>query len=335
MPSHSDTTSGNVINAILSGGFGTRLWPLSTPEKPKQFLQLFNDKSLFQHTVLRNSRLVRSTMIITNEGHITQANAQMEELGEQFGHVILEPVARNTAPAICLAALAVDKEDILFVTPSDHMIGEDGYGESVNRAIELAENGFLVTFGIKPVYPETGFGYIEFAGEEVKSFREKPDEATAKRFLEAGNFYWNSGMFCFKAGVFLEEIAKLSPQIYQKCVEAHEKGITEETMGAIPSDSVDYAVFERSDKIRTVPAQFEWTDLGSYDALIGYLEDQVQSSGVSSVSGPGVKNTHAFSKKRVLGVGLEDMNIIETEDTILVLPKGEGQRVKELYQEFK
>ncbi|THD67720.1 mannose-1-phosphate guanyltransferase [Robertkochia marina] len=335
MSSKPDQNSPRIINAILSGGFGTRLWPLSTPEKPKQFLQLFNRKSLFQHTVLRNSNLVDATMIITNEGHITQAEGQMGELGKEFGHVILEPVARNTAPAIALAALAVDENDILFVTPSDHMIGMFEYERGVERSLQLAKEGYLVTFGIKPKYPETGFGYIEFEGEKVKSFREKPDVVTAQEFLKKGNFYWNSGMFCFKAGVFLEELKKLSPEIYQKSEEAHEAGITKETMAAIPEDSVDYAVFERSDKIRTVAADFEWTDLGNYDALVDYFKNHDEIGPVKEVEGVGNSNTHVLTKKRVLGIGLEDLNVIETNDTILVLQKGNAQKVKELYKQFK
>ena len=207
----------NIVNVVLSGGFGTRLWPLSTPENPKQFLKIFNGKSLFQHTVDRNRNLVDQSMILTNAAHYKIGSEQVEEIGYSFNYKVLEPVPRNTAPAITLAALSVGKEDILFVTPSDHMIGDKGiYAKSVNEAIELAKKGFLVTFSIKPTFAETGYGYIEFDGNDVKSFREKPDLETAKEFLDKGNFYWNSGMFCFKAGVYLDEIKKHSPEIYHK-----------------------------------------------------------------------------------------------------------------------
>ncbi|MCX2680693.1 sugar phosphate nucleotidyltransferase [Galbibacter sp. EGI 63066] len=324
-----------IVNAILSGGFGTRLWPLSRPEKPKQFLQLFGDRSLFQHTVLRNADLVDANMILTNESHYKMATEQMQELDKQFDYKVLEPVARNTAPAITLATLSVDKDDILFVTPSDHMISDkDVYDKCVKEAVELAAKGFLVTFSIKPTYPETGYGYIEYKGNEVLSFREKPDAKTAKEFVESGRFNWNSGMFCFKAGTFLNEIKKYSPEIYTKSVEAYQKGITKETMSAIPEDSVDYAVFEKSDRVKTVLSDFSWSDMGTFDSLMDYFLSNDKEDLVKTIKGTGVKNCHALSKKMVLGVGIKDLIVIETEDTILVLPKGEGQKVKNIFNEY-
>lgn len=327
-----------VINVILSGGFGTRLWPLSTPENPKQFLKIFNGKSLFQHTVERNHNLVDKNMILTNATHFKIAAEQVDEIGYFFDHKVLEPVPKNTAPAITLAALSVDKDDILFVTPSDHMIDDkEIYSECVNDAIELANRNFLVTFSIKPTFAETGYGYIEFDGNDVKSFREKPDLKTAKEFLDKGNFYWNSGMFCFKAGVYLDEIKKLSPEIYHKSVDAFNVGINEKTMSEIPEDSVDYAVFEKSGIIKTIPSSFRWNDLGNFDSLINYFteNDFGSNSLVKSIGGVDVDNCSALSNKRVIGVGLNDLNIIETEDTILILPKGEGQLVKEVYKKSR
>lgn len=324
-----------IINVILSGGFGTRLWPLSTPNNPKQFLKIFEGKSLFQHTVLRNENLVDANMILTNGSHYDLALKQINELDKKFDYKVLEPLPRNTAPAITLAALSVGKDDILFVTPSDHMIGdEDVYKDCVSQAIKLAKNNFLTTFSIKPSYAETGYGYIEFQGNDVLSFREKPDAKTAKGFVESGNFFWNSGMFCFKAGVFLNEIKKYSPKIYQQSLKAYENGINESSMKEIPEDSVDYAVFEKSDKIKTIPSSFKWDDLGNFDSLINYFNQNSfnQSSLVRNVEGISVDNCCALSKKKVIGIGLSGLNIIETEDTILILPKGEGQLVKDLYK---
>lgn len=329
---------GKVINVILSGGFGTRLWPLSTPDNPKQFLKIFEGKSLFQHTVLRNKDLVDGNMILTNENHYKIALEQMSELNSEFDYKVLEPLPRNTAPAITLAALSVDENDILFVTPSDHMISnEEVYKECVSKAIGLAKDGFLTTFSIKPSYTETGYGYIEFQGNNVLSFREKPDAKTAKGFVESGNFYWNSGMFCFKAGIFLEEMKRYSPEIYEKSLKAYRNGIDEVSMKEVPEDSVDYAVFEKSDIIKTVPSSFKWDDLGNFDSLINYFtqNDFGSKSLVKSVEGVDVSNCFALSNKRVLGIGLKDLNIIETEDTILILPKGEGQLVKKLYESRK
>lgn len=328
----------NVINVILSGGFGTRLWPMSTPDNPKQFLKIFNGKSLFQHTVERNCELVDKNMILTNEAHYNMALDQMKEINKKFDFKILEPVPRNTAPAIALAALSIDEDDILFVTPSDHMIGNyDVYTECVNKAIDLAKKGSLVTFSIKPTFPETGYGYIEVEGYNVLSFREKPNSKTAAKFIEDGNFYWNSGMFCFKAGVFLRELQKHSPEIYESCVVAYNNGIDVDSMSRVPEESVDYAVFEKSEKIKTVPSDFKWNDLGNFDSLIEYFntDQEYKSSLVKRMDGIDVVNCTVLSNKTVLGVGLKDVNLIETENVILLLPVGEGQNVKKLYDYSK
>ncbi|WP_086476189.1 mannose-1-phosphate guanylyltransferase [Arenibacter amylolyticus] len=326
---------GKIVNVILSGGFGTRLWPLSRPEHPKQFLKLFEGKSLFQHTILRNDSLVDACMILTNENHYKMALEQIQELQKNFDEKVLEPLPRNTAPAITLAALAVEEDDILFVTPSDHMTAnQEIYEQCVKRAIALAKENYLVTFSIKPEYPETGYGYIEFKDEDVLSFREKPDAKTAKAFVESGNFYWNSGMFCFKAGVFLKEIKKYSLEIYQKSLEAYNKGVTVSTMEAIPEESVDYAVFEKSKKIKTVPSNFQWNDLGTFDSLVDYLtnQDEDNCSAIQKIEGVNVQNSHAISTKKVVGIDLDNLILVETHDTILLLPKGASQKVKEVYQ---
>ena len=208
-----------MTNIILCGGNGTRLWPISRTLMPKQFVKLFDGKSLFQLTVKRNKAVSSRDFVISNSQQYFLAVDQLEELEEdlppeQATKFLLEPVARNTAPAIALACLSLDPGELVFVSPSDHLIkDEEAYIKVVEHAKELALAGNLVTFGITPQYAETGYGYIESDGENVKAFHEKPEAPTAQKYFDAGNFYWNSGMFCFKAGVFLQELKKYSPEI--------------------------------------------------------------------------------------------------------------------------
>ncbi|NQX81172.1 MAG: mannose-1-phosphate guanylyltransferase [Flavobacteriaceae bacterium] len=330
-----------IINVILSGGSGTRLWPLSRKTNPKQFLQIFDNKSLFQHTVIRNKDFVDSFMLITNGSQYRTAEKQIKELKSDFSSKIIEPVGRNTAPAIALACFDALKDDsILFVTPSDHMIEDmEIYGQSISKAVKLAESGSLVTFGMRPTYPETGFGYIESNGEEVLSFREKPDLKTAKQFLNQGNFLWNSGMFCFKASVFLEELKKYRGDIYhasKKAYDSMESGKVDlDLMKAIPEESIDYAVFEHSDKIKTVNSTFYWTDLGSFDSLINYQTTRGNIDGVKEIEGVGNDNSYHFGKKPVYGYGIKNTVLVETEDCILMLPLNSAKGIKEVYNMVK
>ncbi|WP_031443971.1 mannose-1-phosphate guanylyltransferase [Arenibacter algicola] len=328
-----------IYNAILSGGSGTRLWPLSRESRPKQFLPLFHGKSLFQETVIRNANLVDDFMIITNEKQYEAAYQQAAELNQPLSKKIIEPIGRNTAPAITLACLSVNAEDILFVTPSDQMIGDsDIYRKNLDRAIQLAKDGYLVTFGIQPTKPETGFGYIEHQEENVVRFTEKPAYKTAMEFLEQGNFLWNSGMFCFKAGIFLEEIKKHHPAIYEASVEAFKKSteglVALDAMEAIPSESVDYAVFEKSDRIKVVPSSFYWTDLGSFDAMLDYHEKQPICC-LKTINGEDNHNTHALATKAVYGIGIEDILVIDTKDALFLMKKGQSDKVKAIYNQAK
>ncbi len=330
-----------IVNVILSGGSGTRLWPLSRKSKPKQFLKIFNNQSLFQDTINRNKKLVDDFLLITNKDQIEEAQEQIKEISQSFSEVIIEPVGRNTAPAIALAAFSLNVDDILFVTPCDHMIpSDDRYSSNYYKAIELAQNGFLVTFGIKPLHPDTGFGYIEYKNEDVISFREKPDLKTAKTFFESGQFLWNSGMFCFRAGVFLEELKKHSPKIFEKTKEAFQtikEGYIEETeMLAIPEDSIDYAVFEKSKMIKTVPSSFEWTDLGTFDSLITYFEKNKKSINcIHNIEGVKTTNSFLIGNKKVFGIGVSNLIVVDTEDCILIMNNGQSQEVKKLYNEVK
>jgi len=210
-----------MTNIVLCGGSGTRLWPLSRTLMPKQFIRIFDGHSLLQLTVERNAKVCDSFRMVTNIEHYFLAIDQLESIGQK-GDFLLEPVGRNTAPAIALACLGLKADEVVLVTPSDHLIrDEETYAQVIEKAKKLAEEGYMVTFGIEPGFAETGFGYIEADGFDVKAFHEKPDLQTAKSYLAQGNYYWNSGMFCFKAGVFLEELQAYAPEIYQASVQAY------------------------------------------------------------------------------------------------------------------
>lgn len=269
-----------MTNIILCGGSGTRLWPISRTLMPKQFVKLFNDKSLFQLTVERNSKVCDSQFIVSNTEQYFLALDQLAELDKNNNKYLLEPIGRNTAPAIALACFSLPKDEIVLVTPSDHLIkDETEYKKVLFQAEKLASEGNLVTFGIKPTFAETGFGYIEADGLNVKAFHEKPDTTTAQEYIDAGNYYWNSGMFCFKAGVFLDELKKHSPKIYESSLNALNNTTATDDMTriklddmiTIPEDSIDYAVMEKSDIVKVVPSNINWSDVGSFDALFEEL----------------------------------------------------------------
>lgn len=328
-----------VINVILSGGSGTRLWPLSRNNKPKQFLQIFEGKSLFQHTLLRNQEVASEFMLITNEAQYIDAEKQAAELSVKLAHKIIEPIGRNTAPAIALAALTVDKDAILFVTPSDHMTADaEKYNACISRAIELANENYIVTFGIKPTEPHTGYGYIEFDQENVLKFREKPSAKDAQLFLDAGNFYWNSGMFCFKASVFLEELKKYNLPMYEASVAAVpsiKNGIVGlEAMKNIPADSIDYAVLEHSKLIKTVASNFYWTDLGSFDAIVNYFEEGNKVDALQTIPSKD-GDSFVFSSKKVVGAEVSNLIVVDTEDSLLILPRTKSDLVKGIYTTIK
>jgi mannose-1-phosphate guanylyltransferase len=323
-----------MVNLILCGGSGTRLWPLSRTLLPKQFVKLFNNQSLFQLTVERNSKICDEQFIVSNSEQYFLAIDQLEELKTQNlklkTQYLLEPIGRNTAPAIALACMSLEPETIVLVTPSDHLIkNQDAYRVVVQKAEDLAKEGFLVTFGIKPSYAETGYGYIETDGEDVKSFKEKPDFKTAQNYIVQGNYYWNSGMFCFKAGVFLEELAKYSPSIYETSKRALENAVDDtmirikyEAMLSIPEDSIDYAVMEKSNKVKVVPSDIAWSDVGSFDALSDELTNDEN-------------NNFILSHKQVCTIDIKDMIVIDTEDALLISRKGSSQKVKEIVSKLK
>lgn len=326
-----------MTNIILCGGNGTRLWPLSRTLMPKQFVKLFNNQSLFQLTVERNQKLCRRSLIVSNTEQYFLALDQIEEISTNLDtQYLLEPIGRNTAPAIALACMLLEKDALVLVTPSDHLIkDEKAYALVVERAKALALEDNLVTFGVTPTFPETGFGYIEAEGENVTAFHEKPNSERAKTYVEAGNYYWNSGMFCFKAGVFLDELKKYAPKIYEASLLALDKTkqeklirISHEAMFDIPEDSIDYAVMEKSDRVKVVPSSIDWSDLGSFESL----DKEIESS--KKVIALGSSNNLILSNKQVAIIDVDDLIIVDTPDALLVSKKGSSAKVKEIVKKL-
>ena len=334
-----------MINIILCGGSGTRLWPISRALMPKQFVKIFDDKSLFQLTVERNSKLCDCEFIVSNTEQYFLALDQLEELNKQNSKYLLEPIGRNTAPAIALACLSLDPDEIVLVTPSDHLIkDENEYAKVLSIAKKLAQDGNLVTFGITPTFAETGFGYIEVEADNVKAFHEKPDFDRATEYLKAGNYYWNSGMFCFKAGVFLQELKKYSPNIYEASLNAIKNiknnnliRIKHEDMSAIDENSIDYAVMEKSSKVKVVPSDIDWSDVGSFDALYEELPKDENGNTINSnhVSIDSKDNLIYGTERKISTVDIEDLIIVDTADALLVSKKGSSQKVKKIVKEVR
>jgi len=335
-----------MTNIILCGGSGTRLWPISRTLMPKQFVKLFDAKSLFQLTVQRNAKVCDSQFIVSNAEQYFLALDQLEELNQTSNKYLLEPVGRNTAPAIALACMALDKEEMVLVTPSDHLIkDETEYAKVLEQAKVLAHQDNLVTFGITPTFAETGFGYIESAQDNaVRAFHEKPDFQTATSYLEAGNYYWNSGMFMFKAGVFLEELKKYSPEVYETSLKALDNSaqdtmirIKHEDMLSIPEDSIDYAVMEKSSIVKVIPSSIDWSDVGSFDALFEELPKDENNNTINDkhIAIDSKNNLIYGHDKYIATIDVEDLIIVDTGDALLVSKKGSSQKVKQVVSELK
>ncbi|RXK12277.1 mannose-1-phosphate guanylyltransferase/mannose-6-phosphate isomerase [Halarcobacter mediterraneus] len=334
-----------MTNIILCGGSGTRLWPISRTLMPKQFVKLFSDKSLFQLTVQRNKSFCDKQFIVSNSEQYFLALDQLEELEQENNNYLLEPIGRNTAPAIALACFALEYDELVLVTPSDHLIKNyKEYEKVVHQAKALAAKDSLVTFGITPTFAETGFGYIEANGLDVKAFHEKPDEETANKYLTAGNYYWNSGMFCFKAGVFLEELKKYSPIIYETSLNAFKNAkcdsmirIKHEDMEKIPEDSIDYAVMEKSSKVKVIPSDIEWSDLGSFDSLYEELPKDENANTVNEnhISCDSKNNLIYGNERKIATIDVNDLIVVDTGDALLISKKGSSQKVKTVVNELK
>lgn len=348
-----------IVPVILSGGSGTRLWPLSRSAYPKQFLPLLDESSLFQATLERVSSLPESTdaLIVCNEEHRFMVAEQIRKLDKKPIGIMLEPVGRNTAPAIACAALHAltrDKEALIMVTPSDHIINDQAkFLETMEQGIEAAKNGGLVTFGVVPDKPETGFGYIRKDAEglvtgayKVEEFVEKPNLETAQNYLDSGCYLWNSGMFVFRAQLYLDELVKYQPDIVQAATTAYEKQsidldfirLDKEAFLACPSESIDYAVMEKTDKSMVVQMDAGWSDIGSWSALSDAAAKESDDNNVflGDVLAKDVTNSYLRSESRMIaGIGLDGLVVVETADAVLVADKSRSQDVKDIVDRLK
>ncbi|MCF3195928.1 mannose-1-phosphate guanylyltransferase/mannose-6-phosphate isomerase [Pseudomonas bubulae] len=345
-----------ILPVIMSGGSGSRLWPLSRQLNPKQFLSLADDFSMLQVTIQRlNGIETTSPILICNEQHRFLAAEQLRQLGLEGANIVLEPVGRNTAPAIALAALQAfnkSEDPILLVLAADHLIKDVGaFQASIQTALPLAQDGKLVTFGIVPTHAETGYGYIEqgidvgVGGFKVSRFVEKPDLVTAQEYLANGSYFWNSGMFMFRTSRYLEELETYRPDILAACRAAlaggsqdlHFTRVDEAAFAACPDDSVDYAVMEKTADAVMVPLDAGWSDIGSWTALWD-VSDKDQQGNVfkGDVLDQQSRNTYVHADSRLVAtVGLDDLVIVETKDAVLVAHKDHVQDVKKIVEQLK
>ncbi len=357
---------------ILAGGSGTRLWPLSRKNYPKQFLKLNNDKSLLQQTAERLLQSLRpeDIIVITNNEYKFHVLSDLNSLpfsghASRITNIILEPAGRNTAPAIalaikyCIEKLGCPEDEIVFVCPSDHIIKPvDKFAGYIKQAEDAAKEGSIVTFGIKPDRPETGYGYIRVksyppisplskggieGGSEVRregflkveNFTEKPDTETAKRYINEGNYYWNSGMFAFGIGTMIEEFKQHAPEISKML----QMGFNDMTANFIhmPDISIDYAIMEKSNRVITLPIELYWNDIGSWDCLYDVLSrDENGNVTIGDISAIDTKNSLIIGNKRLIStIGLDNHLVVETDDAILIAKRGEAQKVKDVVNILK
>jgi len=344
-----------MIPVILSGGSGTRLWPLSRAQYPKQFLPLVSGHTMIQETLLRMNGVadLQPPIAVCNEDHRFMMAEQLWEIGSKPAAIILEPVGKNTAPAVAMAALcAASEDDILLILPADHVISNTAaFHSAIVQAEKLAQQDLLVTFGIVATEPETGYGYIKADktqlgdGFKVAAFVEKPDQATAQRYIETGGYFWNSGMFAFKAGCFLRELEKFNPQMLKVCREALAAAkvdldftrLDKDIFLTCPSDSIDYAVMEKTDKAAVIPLDAGWNDVGSWSALWDVTgKDAVGNAIKGDVLTIDTSNSYIHSSSKLVAViGVQDLVVVETDDAVMVAAKDRVQDVKAIVDQLK
>lgn len=344
------TDIARIVPVILSGGAGTRLWPMSREDRPKQFLPLTADATMFELTLDRvadRTRFARP-IIVANARHADLIAAQT---GTTDAILMLEPLARNTAPAIALAALAADPADPLLVMPSDHVIADPAaFMAALDVALPLVDRGWLATFGITPDAPETGYGYIRM-GEEaapgafrVDRFVEKPDRATAEAMLAAGGHVWNGGIFLFRADAYLRALGQFAPAMLDAARAAYEAAEHDGqrilpdavAFAASPSDSIDYAVMEKADRVAVIPVSMGWSDIGSWDALHTLRQSDNGDSHDGDVIALDTTNCLLRSDGiRIAAVGVSDLIVVASGDSVLILPRGQSQDVKRIVEAMK
>lgn len=345
----------NLTPVILSGGSGTRLWPLSREGHPKQFLALAGQQSMLQATWTRVATIAGANppLVVTNEAHRFMVAEQLRQVACTPAAILLEPAGRNTAPAIAAAALAATNgggDPLLLVLPSDHVItNQDAFRAAVLEAAPAATAGALVTFGIVPAGPETGYGYIKAAAgtgvRKVEHFVEKPDAVTAQHYVDAGDYYWNSGMFLFRASRYLDELERHRPDILAACRLAYAGAkrdsdflrLDRTAFEACPADSIDYAVMEKTDAARVLPIDVGWSDVGSWAALWQVAEhDASGNARHGDVMALDCRNSYAWSERRLVAlIGLDDVVVVDTDDALLVARKDRVQQVKDVVARLK
>lgn len=344
-----------MIPVILSGGSGTRLWPLSRGQYPKQFLPLVSENTMLQETVLRLNGLANllPPLAVCNEDHRFMMAEQLREIGVKPAAIILEPIGKNTAPAVAVAALsAKSPEDVLLVLPADHVVADRAaFHAAIHAAEKLAKQNFLVTFGIVATTPETGYGYIK-AGEtrhgasfNVAAFVEKPDAQTARSYLASGDYFWNSGMFAFKAGRFLSELEKFNPEMLEACKQAFQAAkndmdfvrLDKDIFSTCPSDSIDYAVMEKTDAAVVIPLDAGWNDVGSWSALWDVTaKDQAGNAIKGDVLTVDTHDSFIHSSGKLVAlIGLRNLVVVETDDAVMVAAKDRVQDVKAIVDKLK
>ncbi|HEY9033838.1 MAG TPA: mannose-1-phosphate guanylyltransferase/mannose-6-phosphate isomerase [Pseudomonadales bacterium] len=345
-----------MIPVILSGGSGTRLWPASRSLYPKQFLPLVDDaQTMLQQTVLRlaGSQADGRSIVVCNQDHRFMVAEQLRAIGKQPAAILLEPAARNTAPAVALAALqAMRQQDdpLLLVLPADHVIGgRHAFHQAIARAAAAASEGKLVTFGIVPGHAETGYGYIRASGSgearPVAEFVEKPDQATAQRYLESGEYFWNSGMFAFRASVLLAELEKFAPDMLHACRQALDKAesdldfirLDQAAFNDCPEDSIDYAVMEKTDRAVVIPLDAGWSDVGSWQALWDIADkDNNGNACKGDVLCEDSHNNYVQAEQKLVALlGVDNLVVVESDDAILVAARDKVQDVKKLVNRLK